>query len=348
MSARSKLANVLGGLGVVDAALALRSRASLPWLTTLCYHRTADLPPTEELDGGIVDASPAQFEQQIAFLAEHFSFVGPADVADFIHRGKSLPKNPVLITFDDGYKECLTVTLPILARYGAKATFFIPTQFVSERKMFWWDRFAWVLKRAKPGRFRLTYPHSIELDVSSTAALHRSHKTLTDLVKKRRGLDLARLHENLQEAAKVELSADDERRMIDRVLMTWPDIEAMVAAGMDIGSHSHSHRVLQTLELREYESELTGSRRELEERLRIPVTSIAYPVGYPLNGERDLRQAVRDAGYEVGFSCRTGVLAYNNPDALDVPRILMDVSYDLQQFVAMTSVPILAPRSSVA
>jgi len=345
---------MLGGLGVVDAALALRGKAGLPWLTTLCYHRTADLPPTEELDGGIVDASPAQFEQQIAFLAEHFSFVGPAEVADFLHRKKPLPKNPVLITFDDGYKECLTVSTPILARYGAKATFFIPTQFVTERKMFWWDRFAWVLKRAKPGRFRLSYPHSIELDVSSTAALHRSHKTLTDLVKKRRGLDLARLHESLQEAARVELAAEDERRMIDRVLMTWSDIEAMVAAGMDIGSHSHSHRVLQTLELREYDSELTGSRRELEERLNVPVTSIAYPVGYPLNGERDLRQAVRDAGYELGFSCRAGVLPFGSnplaakPDALDVPRILMDISYDLQQFTAMTSVPLLAPRSSVA
>lgn len=348
MSARSKLANVLGGLGVVDAALRLRGRAGLPWLTTLCYHRTADLPPTAELDGGIVDASPAQFEQQIAFLAEHFSFVGPAELAAFIHRGKALPRNPVLITFDDGYKECLTVTAPILARHNAKATFFIPTEFVTERKMFWWDRFAWVLKRAKPGRFKLTYPHSIELDVSSSAALHRSHKVLTDLVKRRRGLDLPRLHDNLQEAARVELAVEDERRMVDRVLMTWSDVAALVDAGMDVGSHSHTHRVLQTLELREYDAELGGSRRELEERLGVPVTSIAYPVGYPLNGQHDLRQAVRDAGYEVGFSCRPGVLRYGNKDALDVPRILMDISYDLQQFTAMTSLPLLAPRSSVA
>ena len=38
---------------------------------------------------------------------------------------------------------------------------------------------------------------------------------------------------------------------------------------------------------------------------------------------------------------------FAKPDPLDVPRFLMDVSYDAQHFSAFASVPGLAPRTSI-
>ena len=38
---------------------------------------------------------------------------------------------------------------------------------------------------------------------------------------------------------------------------------------------------------------------------------------------------------------------FSKPDPFDVPRFLMDVSYDAQRFSAFTSLPGLAPRTSI-
>lgn len=347
MSLRSKLARVLDGIGVIQAALHVRSMVSTPWLTTLCYHRTAERSSvSEELDGNVIDATPAQFDQQMKFLSEHFTFVGVDEVVAFVEKGAKLPKNPVLVTFDDGYKECFTQTLPILERYGARAAFFIATQHMTERKMFWWDRFAWVVRHSERPEVRLDYPEDIVLPLGTEKDRALAHRRLTSLVKLTRGLDLPRFMDMLDEAAGTTLSAAEERAMVDRVLMTWDEVQGLAKAGMSIGSHCYSHRVLQTLEPKDYDRELNGSKRELEERLGIPVPSLAYPVGYPLEDHAELRRAIADAGYAIGFTTRAGVFGAGKIDRYDVPRILMDTSFDLQHFSAMATLPPLAPRSS--
>jgi hypothetical protein len=40
------------------------------------------------------------------------------------------PPQSVLVTFDDGYRDNLTNALPLLVRYGIRATFFIATGYV--------------------------------------------------------------------------------------------------------------------------------------------------------------------------------------------------------------------------
>jgi peptidoglycan/xylan/chitin deacetylase (PgdA/CDA1 family) len=346
VSVRSKLARVLDGLGVVQAALQIRSYVATPWLTTLCYHRTADAAAAgDELDRGIIDATPAQFDQQIAFLSRHFEFVDIDQVVAFAQGRGRLPPNPVLITFDDGYKECFTLTLPILERYGARGTFFISTRQMNERRLFWWDRFNWILRRATRDELVLSYPHDLVLDVVDEKTKAQAHHALTTLVKRTKGLDLDRFTDQLERAAGCALSREEERRMVDRTLMTWDEVAAMSRAGMSLGSHSHGHRVLQTLEPEDFDLELGQSRRQLEERLDRPIRTIAYPVGYPLGDNEELRRAVSDAGYAVGFTVRAGVFGGRRLDPLDVPRVLMDTSYDLQHFSAMTTLPPLAPKS---
>ncbi len=337
----------MDGMGLVRAGLRVRSVVQLPWLTTLCYHRTAEVPPSAGLDSAVVDATPAQFEQQIALLAQHFSFVSIHDVVGFVQERRPLPKNPVLVTFDDGYRECLTVTLPILQRYRARAAFFIPTMFLSERRMFWWDRFAWALRHTPKDRLLMSYPEPVDLPLASTQDHAAAHRKLTNLVKTTYALDLGRMFDELHRALDVDLAPDEERRIVDDALMSWDDVGALVRADMDLGSHSHTHRVLQTLVPAAYDRELAGSRRELEERFGRPVESIAYPVGYSLKGDTALLTALQQGGYKLGFSCRSGVLPYVRPNAFDVPRFLMDTSYGAQEFAAMTSLPLLAPRSSI-
>ncbi len=87
--------------------------------------------------------------------------------------------------------------------------------------------------------------------------------------------------------------------------MTWDDIRALDAAGMDVESHTRRHRVLETLERSDLRAELVGSRRDLEHNLGRPIRAISYPVGR-LPPTR-VRRAVAQAGYRVAFTNDGGV-----------------------------------------
>ena len=80
-------------------------------------------------------------------------------------------------------------------------------------------------------------------------------------------------------------------------LLSQPGLEALVAAGWEVGSHTLTHRDLTTLDDAELERELAGSKRELEALLGRPCRSIAYPRG---NADERVLAAAAAAGYEAG------------------------------------------------
>ena len=50
-----------------------------------------------------------------------FTAITYDDLFDYVYSGGELPERPVLITFDDGYKDNLDIAAPILERYGMSA-----------------------------------------------------------------------------------------------------------------------------------------------------------------------------------------------------------------------------------
>ena len=77
------------------------------------------------------------------------------------------------------------------------------------------------------------------------------------------------------------------------------ELRSLADAGVEVGSHSHTHPDLSTLSYREVRDELEASKRRLEEVLDRPVDVLAYPYG-KANG--DTIQACRDAGFRA--ACR--------------------------------------------
>jgi len=52
---------------------------------------------------------------------------------DLLRKNYDESKNYVVLTFDDGYKDNLTVAMPVLKKYGAKATIFVNPAYVSKQ-----------------------------------------------------------------------------------------------------------------------------------------------------------------------------------------------------------------------
>lgn len=339
MGKRALLAEGFEASGATELLLELRRRTRSAWLPVLTFHRVHAPRPGYLFDDGVIDASPTAFEQQIATLRRYFDPVSLADVLRFVDGG-ALPNNPVLVTFDDGYLDNHDVALPILQRHGVPAVFFIATHYIEERRTFWWDRVNYLVKTSPRDRLTVTYPRPRSFDLrrdraATICALLRTVKTW-------RELDLGRFLDELARAAGVPWDDDVDHRLADPMLMTWEHIRALRAAGMDVQSHTRTHRVLQTLSPADVFDELHGSSRELERQLDEPVRAISYPVGHALEHRSDLRQALRDAGFRLGFTNATGAQSVQRAiDRYGVSRIGIDGGLAPSMFRAMLAAPAL-------
>ena len=70
-----------------------------------------------------VTVSAETFGRQLdLLLAEGWETVSPAELIDYVDRGKPLPDKPVCIVFDDGYESNCTLAMPALAARGMTAS----------------------------------------------------------------------------------------------------------------------------------------------------------------------------------------------------------------------------------
>ena len=84
---------------------------------------------------------PAEFEEQLQYLAaQGYQAVSLAELFDAWSGHGVLPAKPLVITFDDGYADNLTVALPILQRYGMKATIFVVAGEVGQPGYLTWEQ----------------------------------------------------------------------------------------------------------------------------------------------------------------------------------------------------------------
>ncbi|MCU1285365.1 MAG: hypothetical protein JWO13_1715 [Acidobacteriales bacterium] len=94
-------------------------------LPVLLYHHVGPLRagtfPT-------LSVSPERFRSQIEWLSRNgYQTTTTTDWLLWSSEGKPLPKKPVLLTFDDGYKDLAEFAFPILKEFGFGATVFIVT-----------------------------------------------------------------------------------------------------------------------------------------------------------------------------------------------------------------------------
>jgi peptidoglycan/xylan/chitin deacetylase (PgdA/CDA1 family) len=97
-------------------------------LPILMYHHVEVAPAGAGAIRRDLSVSPSDFEQQLLFLKqEGYESIGLQDLALHLTRGKALPDKPVILTFDDGYRDAYTNVFPLLRRFGFTATFFLVT-----------------------------------------------------------------------------------------------------------------------------------------------------------------------------------------------------------------------------
>lgn len=98
--------------------------------------------------------------------------------------------------------------------------------------------------------------------------------------------------------------------------LSWEEITRLHRAGMEIGSHTDSHRILDTASRPEIHRELMDSKRRIEQATGASVTSACYPHGY---FDRRVVAATRAAGY--ANACCVGRRIARDEDPFTIPRL---------------------------
>lgn len=336
------LADYLRRLGVFSSIIQLRHLVHPSVLTVLNYHAIGRVDESYLFDPDVVDATEENLEIQLEYIAKHFNIIDIDTLIEALHGRGSLPSRPLLISFDDGYRSNFDIALPALLRHDLKAVFFIATEYVEKRRIYWWDRINYLIKSSQQTELHLRYPSQIRLQLQQP---QQAIETLLDVVKKHVGLDLDRFLDELTETTKVEWNRELEKTLCEQLIMNWDQIRALCDAGMDVQSHTRRHRVLQTIDPHTLRNELEGSRHDLEAVLERTVRAIAYPVGWPVANEPDLRRTLIEAGYEAGFTCASGLNQnWRKMDRFDIKRLSVGRLTNFNVFCAQLVFPSLSYR----
>jgi len=322
---RLRLAGYADVFGLTKLAMAVRAHVPRRELTVVQYHRVAGPEDVGAGDTDLVDATPEVFAEHLRFFRRYFVPVTLDMLREARAGGEPLPQNPLLVTFDDGYLDNYTRATPLLQRFGIRAVFFVATDYLGSKRLFWWDRIALVIRRATVATLKIDYPSPQAWPLGDDKARAQAIRATTRLVKNTFGLDLPRFLDELTQACGVPWSAEEEAEAARKIILSWEDARGLVRAGMDVQSHTRSHRVLASVPDAELSDELLGARVDIEKNLGQVCDTIAYPVGRVIVDQPRLRQAVAAAGYQLGFTNQIGTNPLDGSlDPFDWRRLRID------------------------
>jgi peptidoglycan/xylan/chitin deacetylase (PgdA/CDA1 family) len=151
----------------------LRLPAHLPDRTLavpiLMYHRVNVVTASTPAASRPLTVNPADFARQMTWLARHgYRTVTQRELYEALMCGRRLGPKPIMITFDDGYRDTFFKASPVIARLGMHATAYVVTGRISG-----------------PDPSFLTWPllHALErrgIEIASHTMFHRDLRTLSD------------------------------------------------------------------------------------------------------------------------------------------------------------------------
>jgi len=108
----------------------------------LMYHYISVPPADADVYRVDLSVPPDLFAAHLDRLqAEGYTTISLYQLLAHLTQGVPLPEKPVVITFDDGYRDVYENAFPLLRAHGMTATFFVITDFIDEQRPLYlsWD-----------------------------------------------------------------------------------------------------------------------------------------------------------------------------------------------------------------
>lgn len=302
-------------------------------LLILCYHGVVSDDNHLDAHRHRVAVTVREFRRQLEIVARLFNPVSAQDLLDWVEGRATLPSRPALITFDDGFRNNLTLAAGELESRGVPALFFVTTGYV--------------------GTDRILWPHEVDEHV-----LHWKQRTFPS---PKGGPDIrlpsvqagrADVAERVRTVCK-RLPDAQRRSYLERLrngpspcgqevyqqlykFLTWDDVRDLHGRGFAIGSHTVEHPILARLSPQELDRELRQSKAAVQRQLDAECPWIAYPNGEADDVTEQVIQSAKQAGYKTGFML-TGRRNSRSTDPLRLDRVSVSARAPTRVFHASIS-----------
>jgi peptidoglycan/xylan/chitin deacetylase (PgdA/CDA1 family) len=265
-------------------------------VTVLMYHRIkGDDSPFEGI-------TASRFRQQMLWLRRHCTPIRPEELASREYSVRR-PSPPVLITFDDGYRDYYQNAFPILQELEIPSIVFLATSFMDDGGLVWTEGVTWAVSTASSRKVVLPWSTDDSFDLSSNE-------------ERARMIDKAKLHlkqrpdaERKQELSRLyrELGVSLESAQLGRQMMTWDEVRTIEKGFTQIGGHSHTHPILSQVDAQQMNEEIKVCRERIESQTNTRPRYFAYPNGRRQDFTDLTKQLLRKHGFEIGFSTIPGI-----------------------------------------
>jgi peptidoglycan/xylan/chitin deacetylase (PgdA/CDA1 family) len=326
--------------GLAKAGLFRRAARTGP--AVLTYHGV--LPPEYKvvdpsLDGNLM--SSEAFRRQLQFLKNQYNVIAPEEFLLWCEARHELPPRSVLLTCDDGLRNCLFDMLPILQEFELKCLFFVTGASLGHAPTMLWYEELCLMFLAVPESFRLEL---LEIGLCADASGQEKRPLWWDLINKLSQYDLTR-RKTLLRRIKMQLGLSEqwdaeyrEDPVLSRrfLVLNQSELQQLAGAGMCIGAHTLSHPMLSQSSLEVAWSEISESKHGLEQLLGQEIWALAYPFGdFSSVTTRELQMA-ECAGFKTAFLNVSGGFG-TQPLRFALPRVHITTEMTLAELEAHIS-----------
>jgi peptidoglycan/xylan/chitin deacetylase (PgdA/CDA1 family) len=279
---------------------------------------------------------PDRFETQLNFLKNNFEVL-PMDELVTKVNSRTLGKNSIAVTFDDGFHDNYQNAVPLLDWYKIPATFYFPTNPLRSERQFWWEELETIILHSQ------TLPDSLFINIAGEdfffrLKLHRNltSRSMQDISGWRYGTSFTneRIDLYLKLWKKIQPLRHSQQEEIMRELRFWSSFRSSAPATtrimnehqlqnisnnnlFSIGAHTVNHSMLGAQSSADQFYEISQSKETLEKLLRKKISGFAYPYG---NFTDVTRKLVDQAGYRYAVSTHEDAVI-DGIDLFSLPRI---------------------------
>lgn len=259
------------------------------------------------------------FRNICAALRTEGKAVSLDDALGILAQQRPMVHRPFVITFDDGFRNNVTVAAPILEDLQLPAMFYVTTGFLESNGASWTDLIEEAVERTRVENLTLPWedrPRLLRTDADRVAVLN----VVREAVKTDPQLDGYEVADAIRERADVGSFLPDP--FLDQK-MSWEEARALDSSELfTVGGHGHTHRILSFLDPEELENELSTSLDLLNRRLGHPVRHYSYPEGLPHCYSQRVIDALRRRGIVSAPTAEPGANALG-ADPFRLKRVMV-------------------------
>ncbi|MEF8875391.1 MAG: polysaccharide deacetylase family protein [Haloarculaceae archaeon] len=277
-------------------------------MNTLMYHYvrpTMDLPPY-----GYYHLSLESFRRQLDHLEAEYDMLSREAFFECVRGERTPPEDAAVLTFDDGLEDHHRWVLPELERRGLWGIFFVSTGPLADGRRLPVHRVHTLAGAVSADRLvdELTslLSEAGELDDASRYEEMYSRRGTPEQVRTfKRILNQEVPYERLDGVLdRLEAAFPNAGLAVDAAdyYLTDDQVTDLVDAGMVVGAHTVSHRILSRLSPADQRVEIADSKAYLESVIGEPVRVLGYPYGTAETYTGETLAIAADQGFEAAFT----------------------------------------------